>query len=469
MKFSHFKIFSRRNLLILIVGFFVLNNLIWWNYNKFIQGPDEGKHLFLSVLNLKRYPEQIFFNFAPFETPLYYLTADIFYKILHSTSYHVSMLNNIFYMILLLAGVSRLERIFLGTSGLLSPIFLMFIPQLAVHSRFFNPDIALCAIIAWLAYSLKKLYDEPRLLYFFMSLLFISLGSYTKISFLAFCVPLILYYLFLSLKNKQLIKVRYIFILAAMQFIVFYAFYPGIVNHLSWYGKAKVFGTQYGGGASPFVIPFKYYEKGLSGKIQEELFLILNSRLGLVMFVFFIFSIIALMVSRMKRQDKGCIITFFIGSLLVFTLGTYLYLEDRYLIPLAVFESIVIAYGVNFLFRKRIVYKSIAIVFLCLCLAQYYGISYSKRFIEHFSKFRIFNTVVNLTYYPYTSQNRIIWGLPYPDNPAERIVSIMQDNFKKGIDYKVYFLDTYISDDYTKSSFAFFLSNRVNYSPACRK
>ncbi len=467
MKFSRLRVFSQRNLLILVAGFFILNNAVWWSQNKFIQGPDEGKHLFLSILNLNKFPEQVFFGFEASEAPFYYLTAGFFYRIFHSTSYYVSMLNNVMYMILLLIGVSRLERLFLGTRGLLAPVSSMLIPQMAVHSRFFNPDIALCAFLAWFLYFLKKIYDDARWGYCLALTLLVFAGAYTKVSFFAFCVPVTLYYLVLSLKAQKIIRIKQTFILVAAQLLAFYVFYPDIIRELSWFasacGKLKLFHAQHTGDISAFVIPFKYYQKGFWGKIQEELFLIFNSHLGFVIFFFFIFSLIALMASRIKRRDKACMSIFFLGSLLLFTFSASLHLEDRYLLPLVIFEAVIMAYGAEFLLKKGVAYKSIAAVFFVLCLVQYYGISYSARFLDYFSKFRVFNTVVNLTYYPFTSQNRIIWSVPYSDNPAREIVSIMQQNFREGLDYKVYFLDAYIPDDYMKSSFAFFLSCRVNY------
>jgi hypothetical protein len=467
MKFSSSRLFSQKNLLIFIIAFFVFNNALWWLQNKFIQGPDEGKHLFLSLLNLKRFPEQVFWGFEPSEAPFYYLTAGFFYNLFHSTSYYISMVNNVLYTILLLIGVSRLERLFLGSRGLLSPLILMLIPQMAVHSRFFNPDIALCAMLVCFFYFLKKLYGAPRMRYFFALIMLISIGTHTKVSFFTFCLPLTLYYLFLSFKDNKPIKARYIFILAAAQFMAFYVFYPQIADVLKYqvlnYGKEKVFYAQAWQGISQFVIPFKYYEKSLLGKIQEELFLLVNSHLSPAIFAFFVFSLICLITSRIKKEDKIGMAVFFLGSLFAFTFTTSLHLEDRYLLPLAIFESIIIAYGVKFLLERQSFYKLIVASLLIICLAQYYGISYSRRFIEYFSKLRAFNTVINLTYYPFTSQGRVIWSLPYRENPTEEIVATMQDNFKKGLDYKVYFLDTYILDDYTKSSFAFFISRRVNY------
>jgi hypothetical protein len=427
MKFQPLYLFRHKILLVLIILFFILNNLIWWQNNKFIQGPDEGRHLSRSIeiYTANSYLDA-FLNFNFFEPPFYYFTTCVFYKIFHNTSYNISMLNNILYIIILLIGISKLERMLLNTSGLFSPLFLIFIPAAGIHSRFFNPDIASCSIIVWFMCFIKNMNDTGRLKYFLILILLIYLGEHTKVSFFLFSIFPIAYYFFLALKRKEIKRIIFNFALAIMLFslftILFRRNFPFNVslgymyNHLP-----NVSADQY------------YVQQNLIGKIYYAISLIINSQLSGVIFIFFIFSFIVFIISQIKIEDKFGIIIYFFGGLFIFILINLLHLETRYFLPLVIPEAIIISYGIHFLLKKKIAFRLIAIIFISFSIIQYYGISYSKNWVDYFPKIRIFNKEINLSYYPATSHSPNVWSLPYHDNPLEEIINIIYENSKRGI------------------------------------
>lgn len=448
-------LFSRKNLLILIILFFILNNLIWWENNKFIQGPDEARHLFNSIYiyNSNNYAKALlnFLKIKIFDPPLYYFTSCIFYKIFQNTSYRISMLNNILYIILFLIGISKLERSLLGTSGIFSAFFLMFIPAVGVHSRFFNPDIALCGIMVWFIYFIKKLNDTANWRYFLILILLIFLGGVTKVSFYLFSIFPIAYYFFLALKRKKAERITFNFILGLALFSLFIIIYHQIFNFNISYGCNSNFMLNIS--ADP-----NYLQQNLLGKIYQTITLIINAQISGVIFVLFLFSFFLFIISPIKREDKFSMIVFFFGWLFIFLIINLAHLEARFFLPLVIPEVIVISYGAHFLFKRKIAFRFIVIAFILFSIAQYYGISYSKNWIDFFPKFKIFNREIHLSYYPATAHDGIAWSLPYPDNPLEEVIDILYQSSKKGISPNVCFVY-----DQAKDSFVPFLSHRLFY------
>jgi len=423
--------------LALVIAFFVFINLLWWQQNKFVQGPDEGEHLYKSIefyesgAYLREFLRPMVY-YHDYNGPFFYSTAGIFYRLFNSSAYRVSILNILIYAVILLIGISRLERLFFNTAGFLSPLFYMLTPMGAIYSRFFNPDIAVCAILAWFMYFLKKLNDTVNPKYFFMSALLILIGGYTKVMFYLYAFFPLFCYLILAVGKKQARRVAFNSVLLASHMLSFYFIYPTHFKTLKGLVLTKTF-----------------THLGDLGEIGLQ---VVNSQFGGIIFLFLVFSLTIFIFSNVKKENRFIMLACFFGPVLF--IGRYfIFFELRYFLPLLIIESMIIGYGLGFLLRKRNIFRFTAIVFVCFSLVQYLGISFSKKWLDFF----LWNTAlqgnINLSHKPY-----YVNPLPFPANPLGEIMGVLKNAQKDGIQPSVCFIY-----DSKKEPFTEFSSKRLGY------
>lgn len=440
-------LFSRRNLLILISIFFILNNLIWWQKNKFIQGADEGEHLYKSieVYESKNYLFELLHPDDRYKRPIFNFTASIFYQLFHNTSYQVSMLNNIPYIILLLIGISKLESLILNTAGVLSALFCMLIPAGAVYSRFFNPDIALPGILVWFIYFLKKMNDTSRPRYLFVLILLIILGGYTKPLFYLFAISPVFYYLFLALSRKEPKKAIFNITLLIISSVCLYFLYLILIYqpNFTWLINDSISKGKwdfYQQLISRAEFTYGNVQQTFLGRLGKTTLYIINSHLGGIVFLFFILFFINFITSTIKKEDKLNMVVYMLGPIL---LSPLIYPgEARYFLSLIIPWAIIISHGLYFLWRKKIIARSLAVIFILFSLIQYYGISYSRSWVDFFNKSPLLNKKIYLSY---SGES-----LPYPYNPLEEIIGILNGNVRNGIVPNTCFIYNFTNDKFTE-------------------
>ncbi len=450
----------RRNQIIVIVLFVILNNIIWWSANKFVQGPDEGRHLAESIRLCETNDyKNAFFDFSANTPPFFNSTATIFYKIFNNYSYHISLLNNILCIVLILMGISKSERLFFNTSGILSCVSLMLIPAFGVHSRFFNSDMALLGVFVWFLYFIKKMNDTTNFRYLLILIVLLFVGGYSKSGFYTFSSLPIIYYFLQSIKRKESKKIFFNLILGTMLIIAFYFLYPYL---FIWSIKEPKFNLW---GEAPIQYPVSYpglswgyIQKDFLGRVNEAILLIINAQLGGMVFAFFIFTFIIFVTSPLNKEVKLSFTLYLLGPLFIFPLTRHPHLEARYFLSLVIPEALIISYGVYSFFKRKYIFKLIAISFILFSLIQYHGISYSKAWLDFFYKKMIFNNKINLSYYDTHSHSGIAWSLPYPDNPLKEVINILYNASKKGILPTACFVY-----DWEKEPFVLFLAQRLDY------
>lgn len=449
-------LFSRRNLLILISIFFIINNLIWWQKNKFIQGADEGEHLYnsIKIYESKNYLFELLHTDDQYKRPIFHFTAGIFYRLFNNTSYQVSLLNNIPYIILLLVGISKLEILILNTPGILSPLFCMLIPAGAVYSRFFNPDIAIPGLLVWLIYFLKKMNDTPGPRYLFVLILLVIFGGYTKPLFYLFVIPPVLYYLFLSLNRKEPKKAIFNITLLIISSACMLCFLYLVLMYRPYFNQS--INDSIGKGKPDFYqhlvslpeLTLTNIELTFLGQLGKTALYIINSYLGGITCLFFILFFINFITSAIKKEDKLSIVVYMLGPVLLSPL-LYINREARYFLPLIIPVAIIISHGLYFFWRKKIIARALAVIFILFSLIQYYGISYSRAWVDFFDKFSLFNKKIYLSY-SRDRTKKIPWSLPYPYNPLEEIIGILNGNVRNGIVANTCFIYNFTNDHFTE-------------------
>lgn len=462
MKSSPYKSFLRVFPLTLIALFFVVNNAIWWQQNKFIQGPDEGRHLSnsLKLLKLNQWRES--FSLVDYANPpLYYATAAFFYKLFANTSLPISLLNNILYGILLLLGVSALEKSWFKSKGLLGPFLLLLVPAFTVHSRFFNPDIGVCALVAWFIFALKRLYESPKIGHFVFCVILLYLGGYMKVTFFIFGGLGILAYLCVAMLRKKRVSVFYNAVLAAAMLLVIVTLYPlriivvGAYARM-WLNPSLIKDVSQGSTFSLFFDPV-YSNMHMGGKFLYTLMLFANEQLGGIMCLFFVISIVICFTSALKKLDVLVLPIYFIGALVICAIARPFHLEARYFLPLVSLEAIVCSFGLQVLYKKNMLSRLIVIGFTLFFVLQYYGISYAKGWFAFFERNKLFHSI-NLSYDPLTSHYGMKWSVPYSDNPLSRIVEATYKGSRQGI---IPF--TCILYEVKRDPFAAFLAEKLEY------
>ncbi|MFA5115105.1 MAG: glycosyltransferase family 39 protein [Candidatus Omnitrophota bacterium] len=449
--------FHKNAAFILVAAFFVLTNIIWWQQNKFVQGPDEGEHLYKSI-ELYENGGYLYEFLHPkvyhsyYNGPFFYLTAGVFYRLFQNTAYQVSMLNNIFYIILLLFGIAKLERLIFGTPGILSALFCMLIPMGAIYSRFFNPDIAVCSVLVWFMYFLKKGNEEVNLKYFYLAFLLILIGGYIKVIFYLYAFSPLFCYLILPLKRKQPRRFIFNLVLLAGLMLSFYFIYP--THFRTMLDDYLFFGEGFHNQDS-VLQGFFLVKDGLSrylGNLGKIALQIVNSQFGGIMSSFLVFSLAVFVFSNIKKEDRFILLACLLGPVL-FISRYFIFFELRYFLPLLIIEAMIISYGLNFLFRKGKVFKFTAILFICFSLVQYLGVSFSKKWTDFFIRYAIFKGSINLSHEPV-----YVNPLPFPVNPLEEIIGVLEDAQKSGISPTVCFIYNFKKEPFTE-----FFSKRLGY------
>ncbi|MFA4983875.1 MAG: glycosyltransferase family 39 protein [Candidatus Omnitrophota bacterium] len=454
-------LFFRKNaVLVLVISFFVFANLIWWQQNKFIQGPDEGEHLYKSIelyesggyLREFLHPKA---HHSSYNGPFFYSTAGIFYRLFNSSAYRVSILNILIYAVILLIGISRLERLFFNTAGILSPMFCMLIYTGGVYSRFFNPDIAVCAILVWFMYFLKKLNDTVNPKYFFMSALLILIGGYTKVMFYLYAAFPLLSYLLMAFRRGEVKKITFNLMLIAFLPVLFWFIYPVPFERI-------ILGRQLNcqDMLQQDNLSVAYTAGGCLGNLKELVLIIVNSQFGGIMFLFFIFSLLVFIFSTGEKEDRFSIIACFLGPLLAFFISTFSSLriksfEDRYFMPLVITEAIIMSFALNRFFRRRIVLRFAAALFILFFFVQYLGFSFSRTWIDFFNRHTVLKGAINLSHKPTLF---IAPSLPIRSNPLDGMLQILRSAQENGVPGTACFIY-----DFEKEPFTDLLSKRLGY------
>ncbi|MBU1912199.1 MAG: glycosyltransferase family 39 protein, partial [Candidatus Omnitrophica bacterium] len=382
---------SHRVILGALFLFYAVNNYIWLSQNKLPVSYDEGIHLWTSLRFVRAFlhpAHSIFYELIDANTthwpPLFYFIASLF-NLIFGLSYIVSVMTNMLFFLILIVSLYLIgKKLYSPFIGVLSATILSFYPIIYGHSRLFQLDFALTAIVTLSIYCLISTDRFRSLLWSIIFCISAAIGMLIKWSYIIFILPLVLYMIIACLSDSKirdfLYRLKKLLIALAISFII-----PSL-----WYIKRNR------GILSHLRIAF---ENTSIPTFENIRCLILSFNNSILSFIFFLLFIVCLAIFYIKSKSKFKVF-FTIWSFIPLILLSFIkFKQARFFMPVLPCFALISAIGIDLIGNKRV--KNIVVIFVFSTgLMQYFNSSFTYR-IDEKNKFRSKDKNINILYKPY--------------------------------------------------------------------
>lgn len=480
------KFFFRIKKEYLVIGlisiFYILNNFFWLSQNTYPSGPDEFIHLSLSLDFFKSFflgINNIFQTFRPDMSghwpPFYHITSALF-DLFFGYSYISSvMVNNIYFIILIVAVYYIGKKLFSENAGILAVILISLYPMVYRYSRVFNPDFALLAMTA-LSTSLLLYTDNFKNLR--NSILFgicFGLGMLTKWTFILFLLGPLACTLFsifvLKFKEKKHCKRQFLTLLFSLTIAIIIPIFWYLSSFSILFERAKSFlwsAAYYHPKIDPAVTSRSLFQ---IDKFFEYFRFLINEEISFLFFVIFLF---ALVFYFLKSKHKLFLSLWYIIPF--FILSISFQKEGRFMLPSLIAVALITAAGLESMpFNRNNFFKKIDLYLLIILLGilQFFDISYN--FQRKDKAFTFFSPIgdLSLFYSPVTEQHEWSFGPPLKkDWKMDKIADAIADSRRHPYNYSPLIIGVVCDDAYARKVFNYpmcisyyFARQNINLKP----
>lgn len=408
MKKTHF---------LIIAGLFLLYgiaNYFWLLQNKLLS-YDEGAHLWTSLRFVRAFVQpthnilyELFYANTTHWPPLFYFIASLF-NIIFGVSYLASVMTNMLFFLVLIVSLYLIgKKIYSPEVGILASSIVSLYPIIYGHSRLFQLDFALTAVVTFSVYCLlsSNRFRNP-----YWSIIFaisFGLGMLIKWSYIFFIFPLFIYvgieYVIDSKNKKFLHKIKKVLLISVV------AFFTSSVWYLMRADRSIL--------ALKFLIAkfnnYTFYPR------EEIEWFILTFNNAMLSFSFFLLFIICFtfFYTNAKSRYKFFITIWYLIPLLLLTFVTLK--QARFFMPILPAFALISASGLE-LIKHRKLKNAIIILVISLGLVQFFSASFNKN-INNLKWHR----AIDMVYKPYLEDYYSIVGAAPPHTTDWRYVDIAQ-------------------------------------------
>lgn len=396
MKKTHF---------LIIAGLFLLygiTNYFWLLQNKLLS-YDEGIHLWTSLRFVRAFIQpahnilyELFHANTTHWPPLFYFIAGLF-NLVFGASYVASVMTNMLFFFLLIVSLYLIgKKIYTPEIGILSSVIVSLYPIVYGHSRLFQLDFALTAVVTFSIYCLISTDRFKNLRWSIIFAVSAGLGMLIKWSYLFFVGPLFLYISISALrdinKKEALNRAGKVFLVLSI----------ALLTGPAWY-LMQLAENRYA--IRDFIRVFSSY----AFKPLEELeWIILVFNNAMLSFIFFLLFIICLIFfyARVKSRYKFFITMWYLVPLLLLICISWK--QARFFMPILPCLALISASSMVIISHRKL--KSVIIIFIIAAgLIQFFNVSFNK----NINKSRRHGNI-DIFYRPYVEDYYSIVGAASP-------------------------------------------------------
>lgn len=365
-------------LLILLFVFYIANLIVWQSQNSTYFNYDSLRHFLKSLYIFEelRSPGADLFSRlrlhldSDIHSPLVYFISSIFYFFITPTQNNATLINTCVFLIILLVSLYKLGKFIKDEYlGILACAIILFYPVVFTQTRIYMLDFPLLSIISLNIYFILRSENFKNKKYTFLFWFSAVICIFVRINYLIFITPPFIYCLFNAIKKKNISTkgiLVILIILAVSGFIYYMALLPHVLKPLASLLRLKssIVSITW---SPPYLqtIPFFLH------KIRSMLWYgwgFINWQAGFFYFVFLLWGLFKLLKS--ENIHKGFILTWLGGAYFILCWFVYGIDKDmevsaiRYSMPLLVPISLITAYGVVKIKRKRVRRLLVSIVLI---------------------------------------------------------------------------------------------------------
>lgn len=338
--------------------------------------------------------------------PLYRIFLALGFVFFKFDADYFTMLN-IIYLAVILFSVYGIGKVIMSReAGLMAAFIVSMFPGMFAMSRVLMIDFPLTAMVCLSIYLMLRTKNFSSFKYSILFGASIGLGLLTKVTFIVFVLPVLLIYLFFSVKYffKNKIDFRLMLKNILLSMIL------SLITCILWYlpnlsmiiARAKANAT--GIITDPDAISIYYYLSPL-----------IHNNIGAVFYSLFICSCLFLFIKyRKMKRDILLILCWFIAPFLLFSLSPNK--QPRFLLPLLPSVGIIISFGLNSI-KRDLIRKTTCVIVIIFSLFMFFMISYGK-----------LTPNILVDQFPLYSQRRINYGIYNPlriDWKTDRIADLI--------------------------------------------
>ena len=359
--------------------FLIVNNIIWLKYDTLPPIWDQAGHLTKSYeyfKTIERFDSSLFYKLltiSNFYPPLFYLSSYPFYKILGMSQDSGCLTNSIFLILLIFFTYGIANNLYGKRTGILSALLASTYNVVSTHSRQYLLEISLISTVTLTIYFLLKSNAFKERRYSIAFGIAAGIGMLTRWNFLFFVFPVIIYTIYMILKEvrSQKPEVRsQIKNLAAASIVSVIILSPWYIANtgnillnasISIKDSAVIEGDPHGLNIENLI----YYLKAINEQVSSPLYLLFIA--GFALYIY-----------RYKENKDMSIFWWFIGSYIIVTAiaNKDLRYSMHYLPAVSIFSTFWIKDIKSGIARNGL--SGIIIIFVLL---QYFSSTYGLRIL----------------------------------------------------------------------------------------
>ncbi|MBU0759780.1 MAG: glycosyltransferase family 39 protein [Candidatus Omnitrophica bacterium] len=367
MKRKHFII------ILCLTAFHAINNYFWLLQNRLPVSYDEGIHLWTAMRFVRVFTNpqhNIFYDLFNADLtqwpPLFYVVAGLFNLILGPSYISSAMTNSAFLLLLFVSLYLIGERLHSLQAGLLSVLILSFYPIIYGHSRLFQIDLALTAIVTFSIYCLILSDRFKNLRWSIIYAISMGVGMLLKWSYIIFILPVLVYTISLvmieSCRNNSFRRTK------NMLLSIIISVSLSLLWHITNMEKTRLVLTY-------FVHTFNVYYYQPGNWVSEFALNLNNYALSFLFFSLFLIAT-PIFYLRYRTNYKFLVTIWYLAPFLI--LGIFTWFQPRFFMPALPALALISGVSVS-LIKKKIIRNLAVAAILVLALAQFFAVSFVGR------------------------------------------------------------------------------------------